>query len=125
MHKRKTLTVGQLKAISKRRSRHIAPSEVPTSSLSELNECSAYYAVVDIIYSINTNRLAGEPLMRIRQTEMYERDKGCGPFEIGLYDCGKDIPGTRMYCRSIADARGFALGVLATRRFRKNMETSA
>lgn len=116
----KPMTPEQLKAISaKRVARHYSPDEVPKASLTDLNQCSSYYSVINIVYSMNQTKQPDEPMLRLRETEAWERVTGSGRYVVTVYDLSKRCD-EDMHCGAITEARGFVLGILATRRFRKN-----
>jgi len=120
------MTHEQLKAISAKRVAHAySPAQVPDTSLSDLNRCQSYYAVADIVYSMNQTKREDEPLVRLRETEAWERANGGGRYVVCLYDLAKNLEGDAMACGSITEARGWVLGILATRRFRRTLKIDA
>lgn len=99
---------------------HFAPGEMLGKTTQELNTMRSFPALVDFVYHLNTTREPHEPLVRLRKAEVWEQVREKVLFVVCLYDLAKDLEQEHIKCNNITVARGYLLGILASRRFRKN-----
>lgn len=99
---------------------HFSPAEMVGKSTQDLNTMRSFPAMVDLTYALNMTREPHEPLVRLRKAEVWEQVREKVLFVVCLYDLAKDMEQEHIKCNNITVARGYILGILASRRFRKN-----
>ncbi len=105
---------------SRNTSPHYFSESVPTTPVADLAKVRTQAGLEAIVYSMNQTRdPAREPLVRFRACDAWEKERTGMRFFVQVYDLGKDVADDRMACGSITEARGFLLGILSARRFRK------
>lgn len=99
---------------------HFTPGEMLGKSTQDLNTMRSFPALVDFVYHLNSSREPHEPFVRFRKAEAWERIREKVLYVVCMYDLAKDMEQEQIKCSCLTVARGYMLGILATRRFRKN-----
>jgi len=101
-----------------------SPAEVPNTPVALLNKVRTIDGMHNIVLALNTTR-DGDPLVRFRQSDLWEVVNGKPRYSVQVYDLAKDLETHSYDCSTITEVRAFLLGILSLRRFRKNLKPCA
>lgn len=99
------------------------PAEVPNTPVALLNKVRCLGGLHNIVHALNTTR-EGDPLVRFRQSDVWEVANGKPRYSVQVYDLAKDMETHAYDCNTLTEVRAFLLGILSLRRFRRNLKIS-